>query len=148
MATDMERILEDFAGAWSSHDVEKIASFFAGDAVYEEVPLGTFNRGGEEGVKAFAAGTFAAMPDFKVELSSVFGAGDWAAGEGILTGTQTGEMPPFPATGKRISVPFAMIAEAQDGTLKRIALYWDLSTFLRQLGLGPEAPPWVGASAD
>jgi len=147
MATDLERIIEDFAAAWSAHDAEKIASFFEDDAVYDEVPVGTVSRGGKEEVEAFATGTFAAMPDFKVELHAVFGAGDWAAAEGLLTGTQTGEMPPFPATGKSISVPFAMIAEAREGKLKRIAVYWDLATFLRQLGLGPEAPPWAGSSA-
>ena len=148
MPTDMERIIEDFAAASSAHDADKIASFFAEGAVYDEVPFGTFNRGDEQAIKAFATGTFAAMPDFKVELTSVFGAGDWAAGEGKLTGTQTNEMPPFPATGKSFSVPCAVIAEGQEGKLQRIAVYWDLTTFLRQLGLGPEAPPWVGSSED
>jgi steroid delta-isomerase-like uncharacterized protein len=140
MTTDMERVIEDFAEAWSSHDAERIASFFAEGAVYDEVPVGELTHDGEQRVRSFATDTFAAMPDFKAELSFVFGVGDRAAGEGVLTGTQTGEMPPYPATGKSIAVPFAIIAEGEEGKLKRIAVYWDLASFLRQLGLGMEVP--------
>ncbi len=39
MATDVERMFKDYGLAWSSHDVEKIASFFTDDCVYEDVAI-------------------------------------------------------------------------------------------------------------
>ena len=48
MATDVERMFEDYLAAWNSHDVEKIASFFTDDCVYEDVAVGAVSRGKEE----------------------------------------------------------------------------------------------------
>lgn len=139
MATDVERMFEDYLGAWSSHDVEKIASFFTDDCVYEDVAMGAVNRGKEE-LKAFLSATFAAFPDFKVEPTSLFVAGDWAGSEWIMSGTQTGDIGGIPATGKSFSIRGASIIELHEGKISRNADYWNLASLLQQVGLMPEAP--------
>ncbi len=48
MATDVEKMLEDYYAAWNSHDVEKAASFFTDDLVYEDVPMAAVQRNKKE----------------------------------------------------------------------------------------------------
>ena len=70
MATSgVERVLEDWATAWSSHDTEKVLSIFTDDCVYEDVTFGAINHGKKE-LRAFADGVFAGVPDFRVELTA------------------------------------------------------------------------------
>ncbi len=54
-----------------------------------------------------------------------------------MTGTHTGDLPDLPATGKSFSIRGATIAEVSAGRIVRAADYWDLATFLRQLGVMP-----------
>jgi steroid delta-isomerase-like uncharacterized protein len=55
--------------------------------------------------------------------------------EWTMSGTQTGEMPGMPATGKTFSLRGASVVELRDGKLTRCSDYWDLVTLLKQLGL-------------
>ena len=135
MATSgMERLLGDWAGAWSSHDAEQILSLFTDDCVYEDVPLGIVSRGKEE-LRAFADATFAGIPDIRQELTAGFVAGTSAGMEWVMSGTHAGDFPGMPATGKRFSVRGASILVLRDGLIQRIADYWDAATVMRQVGL-------------
>jgi len=140
MATDVERMLADYLAAWNSHDVEKIPSFFTDDGVYEDVPVGAVNRGKEE-VKAYASATFAAFADFRIQRTSSFVAGDWRGAEWIMSGTQTGDLPGIPATGKSFSIRGASIMELHEGKIKRNSDYWNLASLLQQIGVMPAVPP-------
>ena len=140
MATDVESMLADYLSAWNSHDVEKIPPFFTDDCIYEDVAIGAVSRGKEE-VKAFASSTFAAFPDFKIQLTSGFIAGDWRASEWIMSGTQTGDLPGISATGKSFSIRGAGIIELRGGKIRRNSDYWNMASFLQQVGLMPAAPP-------
>ena len=113
MPTDVERIAEGLGAAWWSGDVEKIASFFTVDCVYEAVCHG-FLYSGQEQLKAMASAILDAIPDLKLELKSLFAAGDWLAAQWIETGTQN---------GKRFSLPGASIVELHEGKIKREAIY-------------------------
>ena len=48
-----DRMLDDWAMAWSVHDVDKLLSLFTDDCVYEDVTLGAVNHGKAE-LKGFA----------------------------------------------------------------------------------------------
>jgi steroid delta-isomerase-like uncharacterized protein len=139
MATDVESMAMDLAAAWLSHDVDKIASFFTDDGVFEDLPLEAVNRGKQE-IKAYISATFAAWPDFKLEPTSLFFSGNWAAAEWIMTGTHAGDFAGMPATGKKFSVRGASVFEIMEAKLKRETLYYDKALFLRQVGLMPENP--------
>ena len=140
MVTDVEKMFDDYNAAWLSYDVEKIATFFTDDCVYEDLAIGAVNHGKEE-LKAFVTLTFAALPDFKIEPKSIFSAGDRVATEWVMTGTQKGDFPGIPATGKSFSVRGASITELRAGKISRWADYWNFASFLQQVGLLPAAPP-------
>ncbi len=135
--SDATRLIEAWAEAWSSpNGLEKLFSLFTDDCVYEDLATGTHARGKEE-LKAFFKTVFRAVPDFKVELTSHFVAGNWAGAEWTWSGTQTGDFPGIPATNKYGSVRGASVFELQGNKFKRCSDYWDMATYLRQAGLMP-----------
>lgn len=133
METDTGKLYQKYIAAWLAHDIEAVVSFFAEDCVYEDVALGALNRGKSE-VRTFVQATLTAIPDFKIEPKSVFATVDWLASEWIMTGTHTGDFPGLPATGKSFSVPVASIMEFQSGKIRRNTDYWNLASFLQQVG--------------
>ena len=144
MATDTESVIKDSFAAGNSHDIDKVISFFTNDCVYEDVAIGRVNRGKEE-LKAFFKEMFVWSPDAKIELKSVFSAGDWAASEWVMTGTHAGDTPELPATGKSFSVRGTSIIQMRNGKLSRQSDYWNLMSFLQQVGLIPSTQPnWFG----
>jgi steroid delta-isomerase-like uncharacterized protein len=137
MATsDLGRLFEDWAAAWSSPgDVEKLASLFTDNCVFEDVTFGVVARGKEE-LRRFATGAFAAVPDFKCGVTSQFATKQWAVIEWVMSGTHQGDFPGIPATGKRFSsVRGATILELESGKIRRESDYWDAATFMKHVGL-------------
>ena len=130
----VERILDDWATAWSSHDADKILSLFTDDCVYEDVTFAAINRGKKE-LRAFAEGVFAGVPDLKIELTAGFVAGTWGVMEWVMSGTHKGDFPGMPATGKRFSTRGVTILELEAGKIRRNSDYWDAATVMRQVGL-------------
>ena len=128
-----EKMFREYLATWSTHDVEKMASFFTNDCVYENIASGQVYRG-RDSLKAWARMSFAMMPDFKVEATSLFASGSWVACEWVMTGTQTGDAPGLPATGKSFKVRGSTIVELKEGKIHRNADYWDWATLMRQLG--------------
>jgi steroid delta-isomerase-like uncharacterized protein len=131
------KLFKAWAEGWSN-DMEKLLPIFTDDVVYEDATMGVVNHGKEE-LRAFAAGFFTAFPDATFTLHSSFAAGNWAAMEWTLTGTQKGDMPGMPATNKRVSVRGSTVIELKDGKISRNTDYWDMATLMRQLGYLP--PP-------
>ena len=136
MAINMKKAAKDLIGAWNSHDVDKIASFFTDDCVYEDLAFGVVNRGKKE-LKGFIKATFVWSPDLKFELESFFSAGSRTASEWVMTGTHAGEFGGLPATGKSFSVRGVSISELRGDKISRHADYYNLVSFLQQVGLLP-----------
>jgi steroid delta-isomerase-like uncharacterized protein len=140
MAIDMERWIDNEEAAWSSHDVERLLSFYTDDCVYEDLAVGKVNHGKEE-LRAFCKQGFTAFPDFKIETKSLFASGNRVCIEGIISGTHKGNIPGFPpATGKMFSVRAAHICELRGDKAFRVTDYYDLASVMRQLGLLPPTP--------
>jgi len=139
MQSDLRRMLEDYYEAWSSHDMDRIASFFTDDCLYDDVPMSSCQHGKEE-LKTSWSQFFTTCPDFRVEPKAIFGGGEWACSEWVMTGTQSGDWPGMPATGKRFSIVGASIIELSEGRIRRNADYWDMVSLLTQLGFMPDAP--------
>lgn len=134
---DPVQIIEAWAEAWSTRDIEKLASLFTDDCIYEDVALGMVSRGKQE-LRAFAEGVFATMPDFKLELTSRFATEKWAAMEWIMSGTPVADTPPFAATGKSFSAVRAVtIIELEGGKIRRNSDYWDGVIVMKQMGQLP-----------
>jgi steroid delta-isomerase-like uncharacterized protein len=131
------RVLDEWAAAWSAHDTEKLLSLYTEDCVYEDVAFSMVKHG-KAALRALATGTFAAVPDFTVEVTARIVAETAGVMEWLLSGTHHGNLPGMPATGKRFSgVRGATIVELQGDKIRRSADYWDTATFMRQVGLLP-----------
>ncbi len=83
------------------------------------------------------AGTF---PDARVTLEVLVEEGNLVAFWATYTGTQSGPMGPFPASGRRATVDFAGVFEVEKGRISRVRLTWDNVGLLRQLGHLSAAP--------
>lgn len=134
--TTQERAIEDWGRHWSSHDLDRLLPLFTDDVVYEDVTLGAVNHGQGE-LRAFAEGFFVGFPDVTFELTSRFATGSQGGAEWVMRGTHRGDLPGMPASGKHVEVRGASIFEFVGGRIRRCSDYWDMVTFLKQLGLMP-----------
>jgi steroid delta-isomerase-like uncharacterized protein len=133
---ELERVLDQWVVAWSSSDVERLLPLFADSVDYEDVPFGAASHG-KDALRDIAAGTFAGFADFKFELKSRFVAADGKSGaiEWIWRGRQTKDFPGLPATNKPFEVRGTTVVEFTDGKISRNSDYWDLATYMKQVGL-------------
>lgn len=130
------RIIEQHWAYWSAHDLDRLQPLFTEDVVYEDVTMGVVNHGPAQ-VRAFGEGFFSGFPDLTFELRSCFADGNGAGGsEWIMRGTHRGDLPGMPATGKRVEVRGASAFEFAGAKIRRCSDYWDMTGFLKQLGLG------------
>lgn len=139
----VEELLDAWAIAWSSDDssddAERVLALFVDDCVFEDVTFNVVARGKDE-LRSFVERAFAAVPDFKYRVTRRFATSERAAIEWAMSGTQQGDLPGIPATGKRFSaVPGATILELQAGKIRRESDYWDAATFMKQVGVLPTA---------
>jgi steroid delta-isomerase-like uncharacterized protein len=102
---------------------------FTDDVVFEDVAQGTVHRG-KDRLRAFAERVFAGFPDVTLQLTSRFASGFQGGGEWVMRGTNRGDSPGMPATGKRVELRGASIFEFADGKIRRYSDYWDMATFL------------------
>ena len=139
-ASDLERMLDDWAIAWSSaenNDPERVLALLTDDCVFEDVTFGVVTRGKEE-LRRFVNGAFAVIPDFKYRLTRRFAAGEWAVIEWVMSGTHRRDLPGIPATGKRFSsLRGSTVLELEAVKIRRESDYWDAATFMKQVGLLP-----------
>lgn len=92
--------------------------------------------------KAFLHVDLAAVPDAMQEVNLIFSSGDMVAVHEIYRGTQTGQMGPFPPSGRSLELPFIGLLRVEDGKIAEIWVEWDNLNALAQLGHFP--PPGDG----
>ena len=98
-----DNLLEQLIEAENPHDLERMLALMTDDVVIEDVPFGMIMKG-KDGVKRCFTGFFNAASGFKVEPRSwVTSERSFAIGV-IFTGTQKGDLPSLPATGKHFTV--------------------------------------------
>ena len=137
MATDVEKIMSDYLAARNAHDLEKVVTFFADDAAYEDMATGKISRGKNE-IKGFLNTIFLDFPDIKVETKSGFSRGEQVVREWVMSGTFTkSSTPGVEATGKSFSLRGASVSEFRGGKISRITDYWNMVALLQQVGLMP-----------
>ena len=83
---------------------------------------------------AFLRQDFASVPDSVMEIDVIFGGGDYVGMRARYSGTQTGQMGPFPPSGKRFEIPFVGILRFEDGKIAEMWVEWDNLNALVQLG--------------
>jgi steroid delta-isomerase-like uncharacterized protein len=132
----LERVLDEWTGAWSSGDVTKLLPLFTDDVHYEDVTFGAVNRG-KDALRDFAMAVFGAFADLRFERKSRFVAanGQWGAVEWVWHGRQIKDFPGLPATNTPFVVRGSTVVEFRDGKINRNSDYWDLATYMKQVGL-------------
>ncbi len=136
-AANKSDLLDGYTAAWSAHDVSAILSYFTDDCVYEDATLGVVNHNQQE-FKAFLEQDFRAFPDFVQKELLRFASGDYACLEWSMSGTHLGDYPGMPVTGKSfVDVRGVSVMELSGGKIRRTTDFWDVTSFLRQLGLAP-----------
>ena len=139
MPNDEQNLAEQYIAAFNSHDWNKIGPFFADDCIHEDMASG-MSFHGKQDLKAYMDGIFTRAPNVKLKLESAFLSGDWMAYEWTYSGRYTGDEPGRKATGREFSIRGASVSELRDGKIRRNRDYYDMTTFLRQLGLMPNTP--------
>jgi steroid delta-isomerase-like uncharacterized protein len=114
------------------------ARTLVGSSTYNELGTQRSLSGGDAIVEALQ-GWKSAMPDVKGTVSGAFEGGQQVVLEVLWEGTQTGEMVTeggtIPPSGKRARTPSAFIFDYdKDGKLTESRNYFDLLTFLKQIG--------------
>lgn len=121
--------------AWNSHDIDRILSYYAEDAFYEDVPSvengwGVPSRG-HQMIREALVEMFQEMPDLGFEFVSASGAGDRMVVEWIMTGTQYRDY-----TGK-FSIRAVSVVKLQGDKIASVSDYYDAYRLLTQLGMVP-----------
>jgi steroid delta-isomerase-like uncharacterized protein len=132
--------LDDYVAAWNAHDPVAVTDFMTNDVVYADFGLGEEYRG-IDAVRDFVEGMelgFSSNYRFALEMAIV--TDDAYAWEWTMTGTNDGadEEHGFPATGERFEIPGLSIGILHNGKIRENRDYWNMSTYLNQVGLAPE----------
>src|SRR5258708_8074826 len=133
---EVEHVLDQWAPAWSSGDVERLLPLFTDSVDYEDVPFGAASHG-RDSLRDIATGTFAAFADMKFELKSRFVAADGKSGviEWIWRGRQTQDFPGLPAPNKPFEVRVTTVVEFTDGKISLTSHYSDFPTTIKHLAI-------------
>ena len=122
-------VLEQLYETWNRHDVEGILEFFADDLVYVDQALGLRFSSKQE-LGSFIAATFDAIPELRFELTASFATESHCAGEAVMRGRQTKDLPDQPASGDPFTVRYAIVGDVEHGKISRLVDYWNASEFL------------------
>jgi limonene-1,2-epoxide hydrolase len=116
--TDNERIVRDFVAAWAGLDPTEIASYFAEDGCYYNIPAQPVR--GRANIEQMIRGFMATWTAADFELSKIAAAGDLVVTERIdRIKTSRGD----------VDLPCAGIFEMENGKIKEWRDYFDMNTF-------------------
>ena len=122
---------------WNAQDVDAVARFHKPDVVVYW-PGQPPTRGMDDH-RAEALAFFKTFPDQHLDnrpYRTLFGSGDWTCSIAHFTGTMQGPMGDHPPTGKSFDVDFCTVAHWDNGQITQEYLFYDLVTFMKQIGLG------------
>jgi len=126
-----------YLDAWNSYDPAEVGRFMTDDVDFEDVTMGEQLHGRDQ-VEEFAARfskTFSS--DYQFTLVTEFSSDDTFSAEWVVTGTHGHDSEMLPASGKPFTIRGATIARLRDGLIVYNRDYWDMATFLREIGVLP-----------
>jgi steroid delta-isomerase-like uncharacterized protein len=84
-------------------------------------------------------GFLTSFPDQHVRLEQLVAEKNFVSARATYSGTQTGPMGDFPATGKQVQAPFLALFRIESGKIAELWVEWDNLAMLKQLGLFPQS---------
>ena len=121
MATDNERLVEEFCGAWAKRDVDGILGYFAPDAVYHNIPIEP--AVGLDAIRAVVEMFVPPADEIEFVIHKIISDGDTVVTE---------RTDRFVMSGKTIALPVAGVFELRDGKIAAWRDYFDLQSFTNQ----------------
>lgn len=137
MSTDVKSVVTDWADALNRHDPDAAAACMSEDCVFVNVGTGERLVGRAAMRDDFANLVTGPWSDVHVETTNLLIADDWYTKEWIITGVHTGDMPGLPATGRPFRLLGAGVGQVRDGHIAHLTEYWNLVSFLQQVGAFP-----------
>ena len=131
---------DEWCAAWNAHDAKRMAGFFLADADLIN-PFGRQARGNAAIEKLFAeeqAGPMAGTT-YAGTIENIRYIGKDVAiidVAGVVTGMKGADGKEIPPTNKPFDVDFCTVARWDDGQIVEENLFYDLVTFMKQIGLG------------
>ena len=141
MADEIEnvRIATAMTDAINARNLDALDQFVAPDVIRHSAATAGLVVTNLSEFKAFLETDFATVSDSVQKIDVIFGSGDYVAIRARYIGTQDGPMGPFPASGKKLELPYIGILRFEDGKIVEIWVEWDNLYALTQLGHFP--PP-------
>ena len=135
------RIATAMTDAINARNLDALDNFVAPDVVRHSAATAGIVVTNLSEFKAFLETDFATVSDSVQKIDVIFGGGDYVAVRARYIGTQDGPMGPFPASGKKLELPYNGILRFEDGKIAEIWVEWDNLFALTQLGHFP--PPKI-----
>jgi len=135
------RIATAMTDAINARNLDALDNFVAPDVVRHSAATAGVVVTNLSEFKAFLETDFATVSDSVQKIDVIFGGGDYVAVRARYIGTQDGPMGPFPASGKKLELPYNGILRFEDGKIAEIWVEWDNLFALTQLGHFP--PPKI-----
>jgi steroid delta-isomerase-like uncharacterized protein len=128
---------ERFAAAWNGHDPDAVIALCADDVLWSDPALPGSPTTGRTAVRDFAAFTFAAFPDFRVEERERIYV-SWTEPMALcpyrMTGTAAGSRDAgMPPAGSPMSIDGIDRWTFREGRLCRYDTYYDHAEMVRQI---------------
>jgi len=128
---DDSQIIQAWVDAWNAHNPDSVASLFATNATYLDVPFNAKSVGTAQ-IRAFAAFFISASPDLHIQLVRGVFNGHHGTIEWIFSGTDVSIF----GTGKKYSFVGVTVIDTENNLITSNIDYYDLDTMLCELGLG------------
>ena len=140
-AHNME-LMQTLDDAWNAQDMDTFSSRHKEDVVVRWP--GKEPTHGVRDHRQESLDFFKAFPDQKVHnrpYKTLFASGDWTCSIARFTGTMKGPMAgpdgkEIPPTNKSFDVDFCTVARWDNGQIVEENLFYDLVTFMKQIGVG------------
>jgi steroid delta-isomerase-like uncharacterized protein len=132
--------IDEYLAAWNDHDPDAVTDFMTNDVVYTDLGLGEQFEG-VDAVRAFVEGmAIGFSTDYHFTLGQAIVTPEAYSYEWTMSGTNdcADAERGFPATGMRFEIPGISIGVLRHGKIKDNRDYWNMATYLMQVGLMPE----------
>jgi limonene-1,2-epoxide hydrolase len=125
MAVNCEKVVSDVLAAWTRLNVDEIMTYFAEDALWDNVPMKPAK--GQAAIREMTQAFLKDTTTFTAKILRVVHAGNVVVNERVDTVTMK--------NGKKADIPVAGVFELDDhGKIKVWRDYFDIATFTKQLG--------------
>ena len=122
---------------WEKRDFDSVMAHFADGGVVRDHPR-DITLTAPADIRAWMESWATACPDSTAGARATVSSSSGAVIEGTYAGTNTGPFGPLPASGRSVSMPFAIvIGFNDDGQMTSYDVYYDQYTLLSQLGHVP-----------